>query len=160
MKSVLVFFIIVLLRILHTQKVINIPSIISRKTNIAEIEEEYFSATKPPTKIVERVVSIPNFPLQGINEFVIIDTSLSEGELIILQPVTPTALHPSPIHIVSACLPVECILQKHLSRLKAILGRKPESSSNEKSGINNAIGGCITDTTHAVVSYMPSMRIS
>ena len=37
MKSVLVFFIIVLLRILHTQKVINIPSIISRKTNIAEI---------------------------------------------------------------------------------------------------------------------------
>lgn len=35
-----------------------------------------------------------NLPLQGESEFVMIATSRSRGESIILQPVTPTALQP------------------------------------------------------------------
>ena len=38
-------------------------------------------------------------------EFVKMDINLSLFESIILAPVTPTALHPIPIHIVSACFP-------------------------------------------------------
>ena len=44
-------------------------------------------------------------PLHGINELVNIDTSFSLGESIILQPTTPAALQPSPMHMVSACFP-------------------------------------------------------
>ena len=46
-----------------------------------------------------------NLPLQGVRELVITAIARSLGESIILAPVTPTALHPSPIHVVSACLP-------------------------------------------------------
>ena len=48
-----------------------------------------------------------NLPLQGTNEFVKIATNLSLFESIILVLVTPTALHPNPIHILSDCLPHE-----------------------------------------------------
>ena len=46
-----------------------------------------------------------NLPLHGERELVITAIASSLGESIILAPVTPTALHPSPIHVVSACLP-------------------------------------------------------
>lgn len=43
----------------------------------------------------------------------------------------------------------------NLSKLNAILGKKPKSSNNVNNGKNIAIGGSITDTTHAKVLYIP-----
>ena len=41
----------------------------------------------------------------------------------IRHPTTPAALQPKPMQVVSACLPQAPQLLKHLSRLKATLGR-------------------------------------
>lgn len=46
------------------------------------------------------VIKKGNLPLHGINVFVRIAISLSRGELIILQPITPAALQPNPMHMV------------------------------------------------------------
>ena len=48
---------------------------------------------------------------------------------------------------------------KHLSKLKAILGSTPKSSSKVNNGKNIAIGGNITETTHDNVLYIPSTII-
>ena len=84
--------------------------------------------------------------------------SLSRGESIILQPIIPQALQPNPIQVVSACFPCAPHLLKELSKLNAILGKYPTSSRKVKSGKNIAIGGNITDTTHANVLYIPSIN--
>lgn len=47
---------------------------------------------------------------------------------------------------------------KKLSRLKATRGKYPRSSSRVNKGKKMAIGGSITDTTHAKVLYIPKMR--
>lgn len=47
-----------------------------------------------------------------------------------------------------------------LSRLKAILGRYPESSSSENNGKKMAIGGNITDITQKTVFRIPFMIMS
>lgn len=52
-------------------------------------------------------------------------------------------------HIVRACFPQVPAFLKGLSRLNAILGRYPESSKSVNKGKKIAIGGSITDTTHA-----------
>ena len=76
------------------------------------------------TKNIEiSAIIVGNFPLQGTKLFVITAKSLSLFESIILHPVTPTALHPKPIHIVRACFPQLLHFLKGLSRLKAILGK-------------------------------------
>lgn len=72
------------------------------------------------------------------------------------QPVTPTALQPSPMHIVSPCLPHAPQRRKQPSREKAIRGKNPASSNSENKGKKIAIGGSMTDTTHAVVRTAPS----
>lgn len=69
----------------------------------------------------------------------------------ILQPTTPAALHPNPIHIVIICLPVQQHFLKKPSILKAILGKYPKSSKNVKRGKNIAMGGSITETIHVRV---------
>ena len=92
-------------------------------------------------------IKVGNFPLQGINIFVIIAIILSLFESIILAPVTPTALQPIPIHIVSACFPHALHLLKARSILKAILGNTPKSSKKVNKGKNISIGGNITETT-------------
>ena len=74
------------------------------------------------------------------------------------HPTTPAALHPKPIHIVSACLPHASQRLKAPSKLNAMRGRKPASSSIVNSGKNIAIGGSITLTTHARVRQTPSVR--
>lgn len=56
-------------------------------------------------------------PLQGTKLLVIIARILSRFESIILQPVTPAALQPKPIHIVSACFPQLLQRLKGSSRL-------------------------------------------
>ena len=106
--------------------------------------------------IVIIAIRLGNLPLHGTNELVNIAISLSLGESIILQPITPHALHPNPMHIERACFPWHFALLNNLSRLNAILGRKPESSSNVNRGKNIAIGGNITETTHAKVFKIPS----
>ena len=76
--------------------------------------------------------------------------SLSLFPLIILQFVMAAALHPKAIMLVIACFPWASAFLKIPSRQNAILGRNPQSSRIVKSGKNTAIGGSITDTTHAV----------
>ena len=44
-------------------------------------------------------------PLQGIMAFVLMAMSFSSRVGMIRQPVTPTVLQPSPMHMVSACRP-------------------------------------------------------
>ena len=75
--------------------------------------------------IVITDISEGNRPLHGTKELVKMAISFSRGESIILVPVTPTALHPTPMHIVRACLPQELLLLKYPSKLKAILGNIP-----------------------------------
>ena len=85
--------------------------------------------------------------------------SLSLGELIILQPITPAALQPNPMHMVSACFPeVQAFLNSE-SRLNAIRGKMPISSRIVNRGKNIAIGGSITATTQATVLYIPWIKI-
>ena len=81
--------------------------------------------------------------------------NLSLGESIILEPTTPAALHPNPIHIVSACFPEVQAFLKNPSKLKAILGRYPKSSRIVNRGKNIAIGGSIKLVTLPKVLYIP-----
>lgn len=77
--------------------------------------------------------------------------NLSLGESMILQPVTPHALQPNPMHMVIICFPEQHTFLKNPSILKAILGKYPKSSKNVKSGKNMAIGGSMTEITHVNV---------
>ena len=83
--------------------------------------------------------------------------SRSLGESIILHPVMPAALQPSPIAIVSACFPHALERLKYLSRFNAARGRYPTSSSRVNMGKNIAIGGSITEVTHVSTQYIPSI---
>ena len=105
--------------------------------------------------IVMIAISSGNLPLQGVSEFVSIATRRSLGESIIRQPVTPTALQPYPIQVVSACLPHPPQQAKALSVLKARRGRSPSSSIYENIGKNTAIGGSITATTQKSTRRTP-----
>src|SRR5699024_658993 len=96
---------------------------------------------RPTKKTVIIAIKLGNFPLQGINILVSIAINLSLLESIILAPVTPTALQPIPIHIVSACFPQALHLLNALSILKAILGSTPKSSKKVNIGKNISIGG-------------------
>ena len=133
-----------------TKKVARIP-----KTIIPvriRVEEMLPKAPSPAMRnIVIREIRVGNLPLHGTKAFVKIAISLSLFESIILVPVTPTALQPNPIHMVRACFPQAEHFLKHLSRLKAILGRYPRSSKMVKRGKNIAIGGSITEITQVKI---------
>ena len=116
-------FNIVFDNILDINKVIHIPkTIIANTVKVATIEL-LGPVNKLPIKIVAIVISIGNLPLHGTKLFVSIAIIFSLGESIILHPTIPAALHPNPMHIVSACFPVVQAFLKKLSKLKAILGR-------------------------------------
>ena len=91
--------------------------------------------------IVIIMIIVGKRPLQGTKLFVIIAISLSRGESIILHPVTPQALQPNPIAIVIACFPQAFAHLKPWSRLNAIRGRYPKSSSSVNIGKNIAMTG-------------------
>ena len=110
----------------------------------------------PAKNSVMTAMSRGNLPLQGTKQLVRIAISLSLLPGMMRQPVTPTALQPSPMHIVSACFPQLPQQAKQRSRLKASLGSSPKSSASVKSGKNIAIGGSMTDTTLESVPYTPS----
>ena len=61
------------------------------------------------------------------------------------------------MHIVSACFPHPPDFLKHESKLKARRGRNPKSSKVVKRGKKINIGGNITEITHTVVWYIPSI---
>ena len=102
-------------------------------------------------------ISVGNLPLQGMKLFVAIAIRRSLFEPIILHHVTPTQLQPSPIHIVRACFPQVLHLWNALSRLEAILGKKPRSSKKVKRGKNIAIGGSITEIILNKIPRIPSV---
>ena len=77
-----------------------------------------------PIKNIDIIdISVGKRPLHGTKLLVSIAINLSLGESIILQPVTPQALHPKPIHIVNACFPHALHFFNALSKLNAILGK-------------------------------------
>jgi hypothetical protein len=69
------------------------------------------------------VIIAGNLPLHGMKLFVSIDIMRSRGESIMRLPTMPQALHPNPMHIVSACLPQAWQRWNAWSRLNAIRGR-------------------------------------
>ena len=73
------------------------------------------------------------------------------GPEMIRQPVTPTALQPQPIHMVSPCRPQVPALAKGRSSSRATRGSQPKSSSRVNRGKKIAMGGSMTATTLAVV---------
>ena len=84
------------------------------------------AGTKAPPaakNIVISAISAGKRPLQGIKAFVSIASSRSRGESMMRQPTTPAALQPSPMHIVSACLPQAWQRLNGRSRLYATRGR-------------------------------------
>ena len=136
-----------------TESTLDITSVIkTQKTiipiNNAATSSELFSVNAVPAKnMSSNAMIVGNRPLHGIKLFVRIAISRSFGDSMILQPVTPQALQPRPIAIARLCFPCAPHFEKYLSRLNAILGRYPESSTSENNGKNIAIGGSITDTT-------------
>ena len=75
------------------------------------------------TKIVASMIKVGNRPLHGTKLLVRIATSRSRGESITRVAITPAALHPNPIAIVSACLPCAPARRNRKSRLNATRGR-------------------------------------
>lgn len=131
---------IVLDRMEDITKVTAIP----RRITPIRIAPDNIELKNPPVVIKNIIITaiiVGKRPLQGIKLFVIIAMSLSRGESIILQPVTPQALHPSPIDIVIACFPQAPEHLKHPSRLNAIRGRYPKSSKSVNIGKNIAMTG-------------------
>lgn len=149
----------VLDRILDTISVTITPKITTKITANVDQIDDHAPKAELAKKIDEIVIKKGKRPLHGTKLLVSIATNLSLGESIILQPTTPAALHPNPIHIVKACFPEVYAFLKKLSKLKAILGKYPKSSKIVKSGKKIAIGGSITATTHARVLYIPNINI-
>jgi len=82
-----------------------------------------FAGKTDDPKIVASMINVGKRPLQGTKLFVRMAISRSRGESITRVAVTPAALQPKPIAIVSACLPWAPDLRKSQSRLKATRGR-------------------------------------
>ena len=132
-------------------KVAAIPnSIIQVKMNALSKDSKPEKAL-PTKNIVITDIKSGKRPLHGTKLFVRIPIILSLGESIILHPIIPHALHPNPMHIVKACFPCAPDFLNILSILNAARGRYPISSRKVNKGKNIAIGGSITDTTHAKV---------
>ena len=126
--------------------------------NAATIELALSDAKVPPTKIIDNAIKVGNLPLQGTKLLVNIAINLSLGESIILQAITPAALHPNPIHMVNTCFPWQQAFLKALSKLKHTLGKYPLSSNMVNNGKNIAIGGSITEITQAKVYIFPALK--
>ena len=90
----------VLDKIFEIKKVINIPSKITNKTVRVDKIEAPKPIPNPQIKIEEIVINKGNLPLHGTKAFVRIAINFSLVELIILQPTTPAALQPKPMHMV------------------------------------------------------------
>ena len=141
----------VLESIFDINKVITIPTKITKTTTKVDIIELEIPENLLAIKMVAIDIKKGNLPLQGTNAFVSIAISLSLGEFIIRHPTTPAALQPNPMHMVIICFPEEQHFLKMPSTLKAILGKYPKSSKIVKRGKKIAMGGSITEIIHVSV---------
>lgn len=92
--------------IFDISSVIKIEKIIRPSRVRADSVDDANLFDAPETKNMEIIaIKEGNLPLQGENIFVKIAISFSFFDSIILQPITPQALQPYPIHIVKACFP-------------------------------------------------------
>ncbi len=82
----------------------------------------YFSPPAPKKRAAMEI-SKGKRPLHGMKLLVRIAIIRSRGESMIRAAITPAALQPKPMAMVSACLPWAPHRLKILSRLKATLGR-------------------------------------
>lgn len=89
----------------ETQKVMNTPSRMTARRMTADTAAFPGAAPTPTKNMVMTLMRKGNHPLQGTKLLVRMAMSRSRGESMILHPTTPAALHPNPMHIVSACLP-------------------------------------------------------
>ena len=70
-------------------------------SSMAAADRERPTPAAPPGKNrLMRTISVGNRPLQGMKALVRMATSRSRGLSMMRQPVTPQALHPSPMHMV------------------------------------------------------------
>ncbi len=98
-------FRIVVDRIFDVKNVINSPKIIIPDKYIAQIKLFKTEFELNPIKnIVISAIRVGKRPLQGVKLLVSIAIILSLGESMILQPTTPAALHPNPIHVINIIL--------------------------------------------------------
>ena len=81
---------------------VTITEVTTKTVRISADKSEPNADADPMKNIEINAISVGNLPLQGIKEFVRIAISLSLSESIILHPVTPTELQPSPMHMRSA----------------------------------------------------------
>jgi len=82
-----------------TAKVMIIPSTITPVSRRAEVIDA-FNPPDADTKNMDiMAIRVGKRPLQGTKLLVMIAMSRSRGESIMRQPVTPTALHPNPMHM-------------------------------------------------------------
>ena len=94
-----------------TESTLDITSVIkTQKTiipiNNAATSSELLSVNAVPAKnMSSNAIIVGNRPLHGIKLFVRIAISRSFGDSMILHPVTPQALQPSPIAIARLCFP-------------------------------------------------------
>ena len=88
--------------------IIKVAAIPDRMTTVSRAAVRTPDAAFAPT-VIKNIVIIDiiagNLPLQGTRLLVSMARSLSRGESIMRHPITPAALHPSPIHMVRDCLP-------------------------------------------------------
>ena len=74
-------------------------------------------------KIVATRICVGQRPLQSEKLLVMMAIRRSRGLSITRVDTTPAALHPNPMHMVSACLPWAPAARNSESRLKATRGR-------------------------------------
>ena len=90
----------------NLDNILDISSVVNTDIIIRTIKVRDEKIEFDVIKIIISVISVGNLPLHGMNTFVSIAISLSFLFDIILAPITPHALHPHPIHIVSDCFPL------------------------------------------------------
>lgn len=84
---------------LETKRVTTTPKTITANNKPADTRERKGKAIPAEKNIVIIAINVGNLPLQGTKLFVIVAMVRSLGDSIILQPVTPQALHPKPMSI-------------------------------------------------------------
>ena len=87
------------------------------------------------------------------------DARLTDDDELIVEKSDPV-VKPAPVRNTSVCLPCDPTARMSRSRLKAMRGRKPMSSSRLKAVKKMTIGGSITAMTVPVPTAAPPMGIS
>ena len=100
-----------------------IPSSAIATTADADTNPARCAGARVPTKMLAIRICVGQRPLHSEKLFVMIAIIRSRGLSITRVATTPAALHPKPMHIVSACLPCAPALRNRASRLNATRGK-------------------------------------